>query len=89
MIVVTLRVLIAFAVLVAVYFGLDAYLRWERRRRLEEEHAAGAAPSLTREDYISKGLAEYERSWEKKALYGIFALPVAVGLILIAIASLT
>ena len=86
---VTLRILAVFALLGAIYFAVDTWLRRTRRRELEEEHEAGAAPMLTREDYVSKGLADYERSWEKKALYGIFALPVVVGLILIAIAQLS
>lgn len=89
MLYVVVRVLIAFAVLAAIYIGLDLYLRRVWRRRLEEEHAVGADPALTREDYVSKGMSEYERSWEKKALYGVFALPVVVGLILLALASLT
>lgn len=86
---VVLRVLLVFGLLFAIYLALDAYLRWDRRRTLETEHAAGASPTLTREDYVSKGLAEYERSWERKALYGVFALPVVVGLVLLAIAQLS
>ena len=89
MVLVTLRVLLVFGFLVLLYLALDAWLRRGRRRELEEEHAAGAAPQLTREDYVAKGLARYERSWEKRVLYGIFALPLVVGLILILIAQLT
>lgn len=75
--------------LVAIYIALSLYMRWDKRRTLAEEHASGAAPGLSEEDYISKGLAAYERSWEKKALYGVFLLPVLVGMILGALAYLT
>jgi hypothetical protein len=84
-----LRVAIVFGLLSAIYVGLVAYMRWDRRKQLEEEHAAGAAPALSREDYVAKGLAEYERSWSRKALYGIFLLPVAIGTILGILATLT
>lgn len=86
---VVLRILLVIAVLVAIYVGLDTWLRRGRQRELEEEHAAGAAPTLTREDYVAKGMARYERSWEKRALYAIFALPLLVGLILLGLAQLT
>jgi len=89
MLIVTLRVLLVFAFLGLLYLALDAWLRRGRRRELEQEHSAGAAPQLTREDYVAKGLAAYERSWEKRVLYGIFALPLVVGLILVLIAQLT
>jgi hypothetical protein len=89
MLIVTLRVLLVFAFLLGLYLALDGWLRRGRRLELEQEHAAGAAPQLTREDYVSKGLADYERSFEKRVLYGIFALPLLVGLILLLIAQLT
>jgi hypothetical protein len=89
MFLVVLRVVILFAVLFAIYAGLVAYMRWDRRKTLEEEYAAGAGGPLTQEDYVSKGLAEYERSWERKALYGVFLVPVVVGAILIVLAQLT
>ena len=85
---VVLRVVLVFAVLAAIYMGVSAYMRWDRRKVLEEEHDSGAAPTLTREDYVSKGLAEYERSWEKKALYGVFLIPLVVGVILVIIGSI-
>lgn len=83
---VVMRFAILMAVLTAIYVGLDWYMRWDRTRRLRDEHASGEGAALTREDYISKGLAEYDRSWERKLLLGIFVLPVlaAIGLALVA-----
>ncbi|MGF1503345.1 MAG: hypothetical protein ACFBSD_16185 [Paracoccaceae bacterium] len=88
MILVVLRVVLLFAVLSVIYMGLDLYLRWDRRRTLEEEYAAGAAPSLTREDYVTKGLVEYERSRERRALQGIFLLPIVVIAVIVIFSSL-
>ena len=66
-----LRASILVGFLALIYIALAVYMRWDRRRSLEEEHDEGAAPGLSREDYVAKGLAAYERSWEKKALYGV------------------
>ena len=87
--IVVIRGLVAMALVAGMYVALDLYMRWDRRKTLEEEHAAGAAPGLTREDYIARGLAAYERSWQRKALYAIFLLPVVIGIILVTIAYIT
>lgn len=81
-----IRSLVFIAVLVAIVAGLDLYMQWDRRRTLEEEHAAGEAPELTREDYVARGLAVYRRSWTRKALLGLFLLPPLIGMILVSIA---
>ena len=66
--------------------ALGWYMRWDRTRRLNDEHAGGQGGALTGEDYVAKGLAEYHRSWERKLLLGIFILPIlaALGLALVA-----
>jgi hypothetical protein len=83
---VVMRFAILMGILSAIYIALGWYMRWDRTRRLEDEHASGQGGSLTREDYVSKGLAEYDRSWERKLLLGVFILPilVALGLALVA-----
>ncbi|GMG84767.1 hypothetical protein LNKW23_39830 [Paralimibaculum aggregatum] len=75
------RAVLVVGLLTAIYIALAAYMRWDKRRSLEEAHDSGAAPGLSREDFVSKGLAAYERSWEKRALYGVFLLPLVVGMI--------
>lgn len=74
------------AVLAAVHVALDIYLRWERRRRLEAEHAEGQGQGLSREDYVARGLARYDREMPKKLIVAVLAAPVLVlvGLILLA-----
>lgn len=69
-------------ILYALYVIADRYLRMDERRRLEEKHASGEAGNVNREDYVQKGMAEYERSFEKKLLIGLFAVPVIVVAIL-------
>ncbi len=83
---VVMRFAILLAVLSAIYIGLGWYMRWDRTRRLNDEHASGKGSALTREDYVAKGLVEYNRSWERKLLLGIFILPIlaALGLALVA-----
>ncbi len=83
---VVIRFAILMAVLSAIYIGLGRYMRWDRTRRLEDEHASGKGAALTREDYVAKGLVEYNRSWERKLLLGVFILPIlaALGLALVA-----
>ncbi len=77
---VVMRFAILMAVLTAIYTALGWYMRWDRARRLESEHAKGEGGALTREDYVAKGLAEYDRSWERKLLLGIFVLPILIAL---------
>ena len=73
---VVMRFAILMAVLSAIYIGLGWYMRWDRTRRLEDEHASGQGGALTREDYVAKGLSKYDRSWERKLLLGVFILPI-------------
>jgi hypothetical protein len=84
---VVMRFAILIGVLSAIYIALGWYMRWDRARRLGAEHANGEGAALTREDYVAKGLAEYERSWERKLLYGVFILPVLAALVLFLIAN--
>lgn len=81
-----LRLTALLLVLGAAYVGLAWVMRRQVARELERNHANGVSPSLTREDYVAKGLADYERSWARKSLIGIVLVPflVAIGLILLA-----
>lgn len=83
------RILMIFGFLSVMYIALVAYQRWDTRRTLESEHAAGAEPSLSREDYVARGLVRYERSFSRRALYAVFLLPVAIGSILAVLAILS
>lgn len=84
---VALRVLILFVILTAVYIALSAYDRYLLRQRLKSEYATSERGGLSLEDYVHKGLAEYERSWRRKLLYGVFILPFVAILLLVYLAN--
>ena len=84
---VLMRVAVLMGVLAAIYIGLDWYMRRDRIRRLNEEHASGEGSALTREDYVTRGMARYDRSWERKLLLSVFVLPFLAALILALIAN--
>ena len=84
---VVMRFAILMAVLSAIYIGLGRYMRWSRTRQLESEHAGGRDAALSREDYVARGLARYDRSWERKLLLGVFVLPILAALSLALIAN--
>lgn len=76
-------------VLTVAYIGLSVYLRTARRRELETEYSAGEGKALSREDYIAKGMADYDRSLPKKLLFGVFAAPIVVFIGLVILANWT
>lgn len=86
MLLVVLRIGLLIAVLMAIHFALDWWLRRERERRLVHEHAAGFGGRLSREDYVAQGLAAWERSWGRRMLAAIYVVPllIALGLVLVA-----
>jgi len=84
---VVMRFAVLMAVLTAIYVALNWYMRWDRTRRLEAEHSSGEGGALTREDYVARGLADYDRSWEKKLLLGVYVAPILVALILAIVAN--
>lgn len=69
---------VLFGLLLGLYAALDWYMRWARRRSLEEEYTEEAGQPLTMEDYVDRGLAQYERSIEKRLLIGVIFLPLIV-----------
>ena len=73
------------AILSAVYLGLRFHARRRRARRLEAEYDAGNGRALTREDYVQRGLAQFDRSAPKTLAIAILAVPVLVfiGLVLL------
>ncbi|MEL6477024.1 MAG: hypothetical protein AAFR17_06830 [Pseudomonadota bacterium] len=87
MYIIVFRLMLLFGVLSLIYIALSAYDRWSVRERLKSEHAMGEGGGLTEEDYVHKGLSDYDRSWRKKILYAVFIMPFAAMLILIYIAN--
>lgn len=80
MVLVVLRIAALLAVLIAIHFALDWWLRRTRRRQLEREHAEGMAGNQSRDEYLARGLAAHERSWERRLLVGIYLVPILIAL---------
>lgn len=82
-----IRILLLVAVLTAIYLALSAYSRWVQRKRLEAEYDSADTHEDGREEYIARGMAQYERSLSKHLLLGVFVVPIAVVALLLAIAT--
>lgn len=75
---IVLASVVLFGLLLGLYAALDWYMRWARRRSLEEEYSETPGQPLTQEDFVDRGLAQYERSTEKRLLLGVIFLPLLV-----------
>lgn len=73
-----------FLALSVVYICVSFYSRSVRKERLEEEYDAASADGLSRDEFVAKGLAEYESGFRKKALVLIYVVP-AIFIIAVAI----
>lgn len=69
--------LVGFIVLTLIYLLVRIYARSLRREALEKRFARGGIEG-TRDDYIRKGLAEYEKSLRRRLLWLVYIIPVAV-----------
>lgn len=82
-----IRIVALFALLAVAYAAIAWYARWERSKALEDEYHERGETALTREDYVARGLTRYDRSWEKRALLGIFVVPPLLVFLLAMIAT--
>lgn len=66
----------------ALYVIIALYSRSVRRERLEkradEDIAEGALDAGARDDFIERGMEEYERSLRPKLIFGVFVIPFVV-----------
>jgi Ca2+/Na+ antiporter len=75
-------VLIAFAVLTAIYVIVSIWSRSVRREKLENEWDEGAHDG-DRDAFIQAGLRDYDRSLRRKLILGIYVVPLALVLVLV------
>lgn len=68
---------IAFVVMLVVYFILSAWSRSVRRGKLAEQWEEEAR-SGDKEAFIEAGLAEYDGSLRRKLIFGVFVVPYLV-----------
>jgi len=78
MIIAVLRLaVIAFIVMLVVYFVLSAWSRSVRRGKLAEEWDE-ERPSDDRDAFIEAGLEDYDGSLRRKLIFGVFVVPYLV-----------
>ena len=68
---------IAFIVMLIVYFILSAWSRSVRRRKLGEEWDEEVREG-DRDDFIEQGLEDYDGSLRRKLILGVFVVPYLV-----------
>lgn len=86
------RIVIVFAIMTAVYLALSFYNRWAERRRLAGEYARAKhenpAEAADEESFVAQGMGSYERSLRRKLLLGVYLVPIAAIVLLVALAQL-
>ena len=69
---------LAFVILSVLYLALRSYFRSTHRERLENRFDAGQGDAgLTRDAYIERGMAHYDRGLRLKLLWLVYILPMA------------
>ena len=68
---------VAFFIMLVVYFILSAWSRSVRRGKLEEEWDEEIKQG-DREAFIEQGLADYDGSLRRKLIFGVFIVPYLV-----------
>lgn len=71
-------IIVGFLALSVVYICLLLYSRAERRRKLRAEWNAGSLagkPPGDYEDFMARGMAEYEGSLRRKLIWGVYVIP--------------
>ena len=66
-----------FVGLTVIYWIISAYSRSVRRETLENDFDAGGHPGL-REDFVAKGMAQYEHGLRKRLILLVYVIPVAL-----------
>lgn len=81
------RILILIVLLAVLHSLLGRYFRWDKKKQLQAEFDGTKHIATNREEFVGKGLADYDKSLRKKMLWGIWLLPLIIGVTLIAIAA--
>ncbi len=72
-------VVIGFVALTIVYWSVSIYSRSVRREKLEKSWSADHPQSTdkaARDDYIAKGMADYDSGFRKKLIFLVYVVPV-------------
>lgn len=77
--------IILFAILSLIYAVLYFRARSRQKDRLSAEYLA-ADQTMTEDDYVTRGLEKYNRSFRPKLLLGVYGLPLVLAGFLIYLA---
>ena len=59
-----------------IYLSLSIYSRSVRREKLENAYDADPVEGMSREDYVEKGIVEYNNSLRPKLLLLVYVVPI-------------
>ncbi|MEM9599976.1 MAG: hypothetical protein AAF926_03050 [Pseudomonadota bacterium] len=79
-------IIIIFALLTVVYIVLSLWSRWRERARLVDEYRAQTdifKETATEDEFVARGMTAYNRSLRPKLFLFVYAIPGAVGTLLI------
>jgi Ca2+/Na+ antiporter len=71
-------VVVGFFVLTIVYICLSLYSRSVRRDKLETEWREGGTEGANIEEFVQKGLEEYDGSLRRKLILGVYVIPIGI-----------
>jgi len=61
-----------------VYLSLSIYSRSVRKERLEKQYDAAPVDGVSRDDYVQKGITEYNASLRPKLLLLVYIVPIVL-----------
>lgn len=71
-------VVFGFLALSVIYLSLAVYSRSVRREKLEKEYDAAPVEGMTRDEYVTKGVADYNAGIRPKLLLLVYVVPTVV-----------
>ena len=83
-------IVIIFLILTVAYVVLSQWSRWRERERLRDEYEAGTyrlRQTETEEEYVARGMTAYSRSLRPKLFLFVYAIPGAIGTLLVWLAQ--
>jgi hypothetical protein len=83
-------IVIIFLILTVIYVVLSQWSRWRERARLRDEYQAGndlLRQTATEEEYVARGMTAYSRSLRPKLFLFVYAIPGALGTLLVWLAQ--
>lgn len=83
-------IVIIFLILTVIYIILSQWSRWRERVRLREDYDAQSdlfRGTASEDDFVARGMAEYNRSLRPKLFLGVYAIPGALATLLVWLAQ--